>query len=56
MVLLNLVGTRLIFTSKWTSTQHHSVRDASLNTLLQSFDIPITVDEERPSSDTYMTH
>ena len=52
MVLLNLVEKRLIFTSKWTITWHHGVRDASLNTHLQSFDGPVIVEEEQPSVET----
>ena len=35
MVLLKLVEKWPIFTSKWTTTWHHGVRDASLNTHLQ---------------------
>ena len=49
MVLFILVEKLFIFTSKWTTTWHHSMRDASLNTHLQSFDSSIAVEEERPS-------
>mmetsp|Transcript_101380 Transcript_101380/g.171609 ORF Transcript_101380/g.171609 Transcript_101380/m.171609 type:complete len:99 (-) Transcript_101380:1597-1893(-) len=35
-----------IFTSKWTTAWHHSLRDASLNTHLGSFDSPTGVEEE----------
>ena len=41
MGLPNLVGKGPIFTPKWTTTWHHSMRDASLNTHLQSFDGPL---------------
>ena len=51
MVLLNLVVKRLIFTSGCTTTWHYGVRDASLNTHLQSFDC-IAVEQEWPSSET----
>ena len=42
MVLPKLVEKGLIFTSKWTTSWHHGVRDALFNTHLQSFDSPIT--------------
>ena len=38
MVLLILVEEQLIFTSKWTIAWHHNMRDASLNTHVQSFE------------------
>ena len=50
-----LVGKRLIFTSKWTTAWHHGVRDASLNAHLQSFHSPIAV-EEQPSLETPTGH
>ena len=52
MFLLKLVQNRLIFTSKLTTTWHHGVRDASLNTHLRSFDSPIALEQEWPSLET----
>ena len=52
MVLLNLAEKKLIFTSKWTTTGHHGLRHASLNTHLQSFDRPIAMEEERCALET----
>ena len=52
MVLLNLVEKWLIFISKRITAWHHGVRDASVNTHLQSFGCPIIVEEERPSLET----
>ena len=43
---------RLIFTSKWTTAWHHGVVHALLNTHLPSFDSPIAMKEQRPSSET----
>ena len=56
MVLLNVDEQRLIVTSKWTTTLHHSKRDASSNTHLQSFDRPSGVEEEQPSLETPTWH
>ena len=49
MVLLGLVEQQLIFTLKWTTAWHHSLRDTSLNGHLQAFESPIVVEEEQPS-------
>ena len=49
MVLLKEVEKQLVFTSKWTTAWHRGVRDTSLNAHLQSFESPITVEEEQPS-------
>ena len=48
----NTAGKRLIFTSKWTTAWHHGVVHALLNTHLPSFDSPIAMKEQRPSSET----
>ena len=50
--LLMIAQKQLIFASKWTTASHHGVGDASLNTHLQSFDTPITMEEEWPSLET----
>ena len=42
----------LIFTSKWTTAWHHGAVHALLNTDLPSFDTPIVMKEQRPSSET----
>ena len=52
MGLLNVVEKQLFFTSKLTSAWHRGVRNASLNTNLQSFDGPMALKGERPSLET----
>ena len=49
---LNTAQKRLVFTSKWTTAWHHGVVHALLNTHLPSFDSPIAMKEQRPSSET----
>jgi hypothetical protein len=43
---------RLVFTSKWSTTWHYGVGDASLTIHLQSFHCPHTTEEEWPSLET----
>ena len=54
MDLLNLVEKRLNFTSNRTTAWHHGVRDASLNTHLQSFDRLIPVEYGKHLYDTLL--
>ena len=51
-IVLKTAQKRLLFTSKWTTAWHHSLGHALLNTHLPSFDSPIAMKEQRPSSET----
>ena len=44
-----MVENRLFGPFKWSITRHHDMIDGLMNTHLQSFDGPTTVEEEPPS-------